>query len=299
MSFQPTGPCLFSQNPYLLQDDIPQKKHPRSQERAFLPSFFGSLTIEASLALPVFLFFSVCIIHFLILLYLQADIQIHLEETARDLGKIAYTVKDSESASLAAINAVTIRSKILDEELSEHIEHSAINGGVAGFFTGLSSYERTSGSLDIIATYTYAFPFLPAGIGNLHFRQKCSCRAWIGLALNQNSANEDNPEETEGKTVYITPTGNAYHLSASCPYLDLSITSISSSELNRARNRSGRIYGKCSCADSGVASYYVTGYGILYHSDLNCSRLKRTVMAVDISEVGTRHQCPKCGTKGE
>ena len=41
--------------------------------------------------------------------------------------------------------------------------------------------------------------------------------------------------------------------------------------------------------------YYVTEYGIKYHTKLNCSALKRTVRRELYEEVKDRyHACPKC-----
>lgn len=300
MSFQMIGPRSISTKTMRIPKDIPQSITEKVRERAFLPSFSGSLTIEASLALPIFIFFAVCIVHFLLLISLQADIQIHAEEAARDIGKALYLAKDSEAEALAIANPLTIKAKIMDETLSERIDNSQIRGGASGIHTLLSGYDCESGLLSIIVTYAYDFPYLPDGIGNLDFMQKCICRAWIGRDLCEGEGSGSAHESgKDGHTVYVTPTGTAYHTSPSCPYLDLSIEAVPADHIDNMRNRSGGRYGKCSCADEHSGVYYVTGYGILYHSDLNCSNLKRTVEAVDISEAEGRHICPKCAAHGE
>lgn len=300
MSFQSTGPRSISTKTMRIPKDIPQNITEKVRERAFLPSFSGSLTIEASLALPVFIFFAVCIVHFLLLISLQADIQIHVEEAARDIGKALYIAKDSETEALAIANPLTIKAKIMDASLSERIDNSQVRGGSSGIHTLLSGYDSESGKLSIIVTYAYDFPYLPDGIGNLNFMQKCICRAWIGRDLCESSGvSHADGSGKDGHTVYVTPNGTAYHTSPSCPYLDLSIEAVPADHIENMRNRSGGRYGKCSCADDNSGVYYVTGYGILYHSDLNCPSLKRTVEAVDISETEGRHICPKCAAHGD
>lgn len=304
MSFHLTGQSSISKKISNIPRNLPQIIISLVRERAFLPSFSarcisGSLTIEASLALPIFIFFSVCIVHFLLLISLQGEIQVRLEETARDMGKNLYITSDSETAALAAANPLTVRAGILNDELSQRIDNSCIRGGASGLSTFLTSYDYEIGILDIVVTYTYDFPYLPEGIGAVSFMQRCRSRAWIGRELSEGKGGESKEDETEHKTVYITPTGSAYHTSTSCPYLDLSIHSVDTSLLDSSRNASGGKYGKCSCALEGASSYYVTDYGILYHSDLSCSNLKRTVQAVDITEVGGRHLCSKCAATGE
>lgn len=301
MSFHAIRSKPISNRSLRIPKDIPQKICPRIRERAFLPSFSGSLTIEASLSLPIFIFFSVCIVHFLLLIFLQADIQIHAEETARDIGKALYVAKDSETEALVIANPLTIRAKLLDEELTDRLDSSQVNGGSAGVSTLLSSFDLSSGILNVVVTYEYDFPYLPDGIGDLNFIQKCRCRAWIGrdLCESGNGSDDGADHDNEKQTVYITPTGSAYHTSVSCPYLDLSIQTVSSDSMEHLRNKGGGKYGKCSCAEDHASVYYITGYGILYHSDLNCSNLKRTVQAVDISEAEGRHACPKCSSGGK
>ena len=274
-----------------INGDIPHDVPAPSEERAFQSaSFRASLTIEASLALPIFLFFTVCLIHFLILISLQCDIQLHIDEAARDIGKSVYMTSDSEILSLLEGNFLVVRSKILDDDLTERLDNSRVRGGASGISAALSSYARESGILDIEISYIYDFPFLPSSIGSLQLIQKSYTRAWIGTELESAGASQSDDEEI----VYITPSGTAYHKNTSCPYLDLSIRSVSASTVSDLRNKSGGRYSRCSCVLSGATSVYVTDYGVLYHSSLTCPKLKRSVSAVAISEVGNRHACSKC-----
>lgn len=272
-----------------------QLSHPVRSERTFSAAPLGSLTIEASLVFPLFLFFSVCIMHFLILLLLQSDIQVHLEEAARRITKREYAAQCEDALTTLNTNILTIRADVLDDELSGRINRSLIPGGTSSFHTELSSYDPETGILDIVATYTYRFPYIPEKIGTVRFLQRCRCRAWIGHELKDSNPGSTVSGETDGSTVYITPNGTVYHTSPQCPYLDLSIKSVAVKDIPSLRNADGSIYGKCSCFVKGSAYAYVTSYGILYHSDTNCPSLKRTVLEIDISKAGSRKPCSKCG----
>lgn len=249
----------------------------------------AGLTIEAALALPVFMLFSIAVIYLLAIISLQNDIQLAMEEAARSLNQKAY-LSDRTQTDFA-INFLTIRAAVLTDDLKEEIDRSGIAGGSDGVSTLFSSYDDETGILDIVLTYYYEIPFLPDGIGRLKFLQRIRSRAWIGEDIS-----DENAASGEGRIVYITPSGSVYHVTTSCPYLDLSVSSVSFSELSSARNKSGSKYTACTscCKKSSYTSVYITQYGTNYHSTLSCSKLKRTILAVDISEVNGRGACSKC-----
>lgn len=270
--------------------------YPKACERAFLPSFRGSLTIEAAAALPLFMFFMACILHFLILLFLQTNIRTHINEAARDITKRVYVTDGSDTATLAVSNTLAIKSAILKDGFSQTLDNSKIKNGSAGFITALSGYNPEDKMLTIDGSYVYDFPYMPKGIASLSLCQKIKCRAWLGLELSEDGSGSPSASgsDSDKQSVYVTPYGQAYHTDPSCSYLNLSIHSVSKSDVSALRNSSGEKYTKCSCVSGDCSSVYVTDYGNQFHADLNCSDLKRTVSEVDINDIGSRHICPKC-----
>ena len=283
------------------------------KERAFPAALKkkGSLTIEAALALPLFLFFAIAVFYFLMIIFLQSDIQLRMEETARSLGKQAYLLEqmdgltvqeeevDGETKSLlaAGFNPLVIKTCILKNDLSNKIDSSKIKGGTDGFYTYHSAYDEQEGILDIVVHYNYEIPFLPGNLGQLKLSQRCRTHTWTGRELSRQAGGK-NADEQDAQTVYVTEYGSVYHLSRDCHYLDLSIHTVDAANIKEARNANGGKYYACSCAKhTSSGTYYVTDYGTNYHADLNCSGLKRSVREVDISEVGDLHVCPKCGKK--
>ena len=288
-------------SPALPPGQAPKQHHskPGRKERAFLyvrkELLCASLTIEAALVLPIFLMFTAALMYFLIIISLQSDIQLRIEETARDLGKRAYLADDSGILETLNTNPLVIKAEILDDDLTERIENSGIKNSTSGISTLLSAYDEETGILDIVVTYQYVIPYLPESISTISFLQRCRSRVWIGSELSESTSGSESSEE---QIVYITPTGSAYHLTQSCPYLDLSIHSALYATIEAERNLSGSKYERCTACTSAGTTYvtvYITDYGTNWHASLSCSGLKRTVIAVDISEVGSRHLCSKCG----
>lgn len=251
----------------------------------------GSLTIEATLVLPVFMFFVSSLIYLLVIIYLQTGIQLSMENAARSLGKKAYIAAAADID--AVINTDTIRWAVLTDELTESIEESGIIRGVSGFDTIYSIYESDIGIIDIAAEYEYEIPLLPDGIGRLKFIRRMRSRAWIGAEISGEEGTSG-----EGQIVFITPTGSVYHTTTACSYLDMSLRSAAFDQIDEKRNLNGEKYRKCAvCVKDGDYSLvYVTDYGNTYHATLSCVTLKRNVIAVDISEVDGRSECSKCGT---
>ena len=267
---------------------------PTRGKRTFSPARKGSITIEASLALPIAVMLSIAVIHFLLIISLQSSIQLRIDETAREIGKHAYLDEGDGILTDIATNPLLLKAEIVNSNLSDLISGSQISGGADGLHTFLSTYDSKTGILDLVVSYTYKVPLLPGNFSTMHFVQRSRSRVWIGKELKDMG---EAPGKDESRTVYITPTGTAYHISPSCPYLDLSISAADGLSVSSLRNANGGIYYRCSlCGQKGTTGIvYITDYGNLWHSSLGCSRLKRTVYAVKLEDVGTRHKCPKCG----
>lgn len=119
--------------------------------------------------------------------------------------------------------------------------------------------------------------------------QRAVCRGWIGFT----------GLETEEMGVYMTQEGSVYHLYSDCTHLKLSIQSISLEKAKVSKNQYGTVYRQCLICDKGTGMLaYITSEGDCYHSDRNCSGLKRTVRQVPISEANGVGCCLRCAARG-
>lgn len=136
-----------------------------------------------------------------------------------------------------------------------------------------------------------ALPFQALGFKQTSVVRKAKVRAWVGYTGESFFTGE------KDAIVYMTPTGTVYHKSRDCTYLALTTRSISSEALEGERNASGGKYTACEyCVKKAKESttVYITDYGSSYHYSVNCQGLRRTIMAVPLSEVGGRRCCSKC-----
>lgn len=286
----------------------------------------ASITVEASLVLPIFILAMYSFIFFLQVLSIQEEIQQSLLQTVRYCEKIGYvhdyvqnyevegksdqTGKDSTSVSednenenedsavdTREIATYLITSGLMQAKFGEVVDQYTINkscvvGGMQGLNFLLSSYDVETNIADITVQYKVHIPIGLAIIDDFYVVQTTKVRVFVGLR----NINPDDEEDGDEDSVYITETGTVYHESKECTYLKLSITKIARASLDNQRNSSGGKYYKCEICKPGKQEYYyITKQGNRYHNNTNCSGLKRTIKVIKRSEIGDRRACSRCG----
>lgn len=240
----------------------------------------ASYTLEAAVIFPIVAGFIVFILMYFRILQVQTGVSAALTYASR-MTAVEACVVDSEPALLLSAEGLMI-SKLKDNEQVENY----VQGGAAGI--SLLKSDFSGKNVELRAEYAVKLPFNFFEISEYSVSQTSLSRKWIG----QTSGSET------GSYVYITDFGSVYHKSKSCCYLDLSINSVNISDIAPLRNKSGAKYSACSkCVAKNMADskVYITDYGTLYHSDISCSALKRTIHIVKLSEVDGMSACSKCG----
>lgn len=265
----------------------------------------GSLTLEASLLVPVFLFAIISLLSFTEILRVQMKINSSLQQTAKELSVYAYADKKNLQADVLnktdnseigsflsgiAISETYVRSRLVKDLTSEYLQASPVKG--SGNLSFVDSKFMEKDRIELRCVYPVTPFFALSDKAGFLTESTAVARAFTGYDNTSNYANAK-----KEKYVYITETGRVYHQSRSCHYLDLSIQQTKKDQISALRNASGGRYYACPlCAKSGIGNIvYITDYGDCYHYDLLCSGLKRTIQAIPISEVGTRTPCSKCG----
>lgn len=254
----------------------------------------GSLTVEAALALPIFLFFLVGILQLGRAVQTEGAIRTSLWEVGKKLSTYAYITEYGEEEGqidkLFGTGALVFTyTSFLAQEGREYWNQSMVSGGSSGFSFFLSSYLKEDGYLDLIVTYKLRIPFPLTGDIYLPQVQRCRVRGWIG---------EKDIRKEQEEMVYITESGSVYHLTKDCSHLKLTIQEISAGRLPQARNGSGGKYTPCEkCGKEPLQgkSYYITKEGDCFHTKRSCSGLRRTVLTIPRSQAGGRSLCKRCG----
>lgn len=272
---------------------IQQNKDPnlKKPERASVPGIrkkrksikrqSGSITIEASFGIPLFLFAALCLIW---LIEIQS-IKISITNAAQNAAKRAA----EDTAVIPVLNTVKLKSDIVNLVGEDRINRSIIKNGSSGISCWKSYVSPVTGEMNVTVEYKILIPLPVMGSPSAELEESFRMSSWNGYQ-DEGLGGEDS------EIVYMTDNGSVYHEDYNCSYLRLSIRYVPYSELDGIRNESGGRYHACDkCViGSAMTGVYITDYGNKYHNSLNCSGLKRTIHAVERSETGGVGGCSRC-----
>lgn len=256
----------------------------------------ASMTVEACFVLPFFLFAFLNIISILELYRLQGNMSAAMHETEKQMAVYGYEYREVRGQAAGAAESLGLTYLYASNQVTNtlgagYLDSSPIAGGASAISWVRSEVMREDDCIDLVAEYRVRPPVAVVGYSEFVMYNRLRTRAWTGYD-NAGAGGSCGEEEI----VYITPEGEVYHRSRSCTYLKLSITAVDKSILADERNADGAKYYPCDeCGADCGNTVYITDYGNRYHASLSCSKLKRTVQAVPISQAGGRAPCSKCG----
>lgn len=261
----------------------------------------GSMTLEAAVVLPFFMIAILSILSFMDIMEFQNGITMALRDAGMTMGVYGYAydyVENGEENMLtdivpniamsygyAGTHVEKILGKNLIGEAKEDLELSSIH-----YYN--SSIMEDNDVIDLVAVFSMEPRFNLLRLPQINMLGRYYGRAWTGYKLEG-----DDSESQSEKNVYITKEGEVYHLSRYCTHLQIVITSCMAEELHSKKNDVGESYRACLFCGfkENDGKYYITPDGDCFHSNLNCSGLKRTVEVVPISQVNGREKCSRCG----
>lgn len=243
----------------------------------------GSLTIEASLVMPLFMFMMICIISLSSLLLFQLRVKECLHEEVKLIAM--------KSINNGYPNHEEIKGNILSSIGDDFLKIAPIEEGSNGI---VITEDFTDEIVKVSATYKAGLYYDLFHLFGKSFTQSCVQHNWEGFETGYIHGINENKEEIY---VYITNDSEVYHLSNECTHINLNITTISAENLKNARNTDGGKYKSCEHCHSKISdgNFYITPEGNKYHNSLGCSGLKRTIIAVPLSEVSGKRPCSRCG----
>ncbi len=288
-----------------LQVQIPMKINRLFAKRVLSSAFCfkpkASLTVEAAMVLPLFLFFMVLLMMPMEIMNEGRRIQTAMEATGEEMSQYAYVLdqlKQGEKIDAAKIDGL---GEAFLEGLTEEgillyarkkVESQVDLKRVENISFARSSVLRDGETIDLIMNYRVRLPFSVFGLKSVPMTARSCRRAWVGK---EGGTGIKNGEEEE--IVYVGKGSVRYHRSRTCHYLynDLQQTTLAGVE--NLRNLSGGKYKPCSrCGKAAGAgsAVYVMPSGERYHTDKNCSSITSYVSAVSISEVRHLGPCSYC-----
>ena len=263
----------------------------------------ASVSIEAAIAIPVFLFCFLEILSLLNYLSVYSGVLYATKATAERVAVYSYAydqlagVDKEISLGEEVVTSLVFSELFLESQIhkmcANNLYKNTIKGGTEGIHLLGSHIDRAQSCVDIIAYYTVE-PMIPFAGTEMFMMNRYYTKLWTGYKAEKNI--------DEDVYVFITENGSVYHLTENCTYLKLSISKVNAADLYIRRNEFGGTYSECEiCCNNNTLQevYYITDYGERYHEVITCSGLKRTVYCVEKTEVNDWLVCNRCSHMAE
>lgn len=249
----------------------------------------GSMALEGSLALPVFLFFMMTVLLSLEAVRFQSNVQEALYEVGNQYAFEGYQIKEQGEG------IPDVRAAIHHYLNSQAYPYLCAAGGEGAVAIKDLSDVCGDGRIELTASYKLK-PFISwMPIGEIFLQDRFVSHGWVGY-----TGGEVQGDSEEESCVYVTKTGDKYHLSYNCTHLRVQVQTTDFEKISAMRNSSGEKYHACSkCKPIKNGSVYFTAGGNSYHSRSDCSALKRTVYMIPFSQAKGYNACSKCGGQQE
>lgn len=269
----------------------------------------GSVTVEACLVVPLFLFFMLAMADMFMLFMAEAHIHQSLAEAAGYTAQYAYLenrlrmhkgnqttdknqteqekpdLKEASQKEKGSLSDL-IHSAILIKKFHEYLGddfyvEKMIAGGRDGIAVSIKMDTDNSKIFLAEAHYRGIFDVPLLGSMSISLSNQMKQKAFLGYSK------EDQEMDSY---VYVTPEQSVYHMRRSCTHLSLSIY--------RAASSQKKNYVPCSFCGKEPdvnGTIYLTRTTNVYHNSAGCSGLKRSVRRVKMSEVRGLAPCSRCG----
>lgn len=269
----------------------------------------GSLTVEASLILPVLMSVFLFFLCFFQIIFIQEKIEIGLWETAKEISQYGhiYHMQEQEEESKKETSgrevaetyvAGVLTSERMESYISDNfLNDSCVKNGAIGVIYKTEAFQDEAKIL-LTASYDVTIPMFHFIVPDIHIVQQVETRGFVGTSK---IGLEENDEDDV--VVYVSTNGETskvYHTAINCTHLDLSIQSVQYSDVSNFRNVYGGKYKACEkCVRQKIpadsSSVYIATDGNCYHSSMDCSGLTRNVREVRLSTLSGYHPCSRCG----
>lgn len=288
----------------------------------------AALTVEAALIMPIVLSVLLFFLYFLQILYVEQNLYAAAIKALRDTSACGYIIKYADSMQNALedleegegkyFDVPDIAKKVLRSAGShiwfqsvtknnvsdlESIEN-AVKGGFAGIsFQGSDAYADDELTV-VNMQYRILFPVFQTLIPPISFQKQFVMRSFSGdgILIHTGGEKDEDAENPSGEEqyVYVTETGTVYHINSNCTYIKRKVEQQNIEELEILRNKYGGKYYPCSsCAGKGTSgsTVWVTKSGTHYHFNKDCSKIKRDIKKLPISEADKYRPCSRCAAE--
>jgi len=246
----------------------------------------GSLTAEAAVALPLFLFAGVILMMPFRILDVERQVQASIETVGEEISQTAYFSLENPRGN----EVMTTAAAYVYAEAAVRMKLAKLP--IENISLASSRLLTDGETVDLVVDYELRLPFSVLGFSHVKRTNRCFRRAWIGK---DGSAPADGKDPDEDVIVYVGKDSTRYHERRDCHYLDNHLQAVALAEIGDYRNQDGGKYYPCSrCGAESKTVVYIMKSGNHYHSSTTCTAITAYVKAVPKSQVEYLGACSYC-----
>ena len=266
----------------------------------FSKGFRASMTVEASLVLPMFLVFFLMLGSNLEILRLHSKVEMALWEIGRETCVYGTALKSSgwlgvgkgdgtlaESLGDFVLSTAYVKGRVEAALGDAYLSEAPIKKDLGWFHTFGGSLLGEGDVVEMSVTYQVEPKWSLRGFRVFMMRNHYFGRAWTGFDL----------EDPESGIFYLAEYAEVFHRDVACSYLKREPRLVSAAALATEVNERGSHYRACSLCikDPAVTEFWITPEGDCHHEKRDCPGLKRTIRTVTWSEAKKYRPCSRCG----
>lgn len=267
------------------------------------PQLEASMTVEAAIVLPLFLFFFLNLSCAIELIRLHDNLEFALRDVGNRMSVYGYVLEEQgveaaksdeglwEELKDVAFSYTFVKKEMVRYVGESYLQESPVVEGANGLQFWESEIFGEDDCIEIIATYRVS-PFVgTVGFGSFCMANRYYGHVWSGYRI----PGVDSEQESE--IVYVAENGVVYHESKNCSYLFLSVRGVSLAEARESHNTGGERYTpcmRCFKEENLTETVYITEDGENIHCRKDCGSLRRTVYTLAREDAKKYRACGRC-----
>lgn len=270
----------------------------------------ASLTVEASLAFPVFFFAVLYLIQMFVVLQAELAIAEAGIASARDTAVFSYAAErlaDGENVVAEKLFELFDKKLVRDAAFTtvfytrydeEMLKRAGVAQGLGGMWVDT---EKDGDAIRLKVRYRVK----PVNV-LFPYRQNYYClkivyQNWVGEGKQQKP--EQQQDEAKEQSAYLADNATVYHLDKNCTYINIKVTAVMGNKVGEERNAGGAKYYPCEFCEPVIkenVAVYTTKYGTRYHALSTCSAIERNPQECSLEEAKKKYRgCKKCSAGQE
>lgn len=268
----------------------------------------ASMTVEAALVLPLFLFFFLNLGSAMEIMRLHGCLETALWEKGREMSVYGSVIRqgvdflnsdEAEKGTNGIVSQVGelafsytfVKAGIVTYVGKDYLDQAPLKGGSDGLHFIGSDLLNENDVIDIDITYQIEAPWMLAAFRSFLMENRYYGRLWTGYEI---------PYSERG-VYFLAENGQVFHTSSSCTHLLLTVRLVSLEEVGKEVNRNGGHYRACEkCVRGQVPEQvWIPKEGDCFHFERRCAGLKRTYRRVEWEEARKYRPCARCSEERE